>query len=223
MSDEHHGYPRHFGHECGIDLEPFQKRIARAIAGPEPEPLVTMPRGGGKTALTALIALHHLVTVPDAAIYVAAASRQQASLLFEYADRYARRLEHPNLVHRHLELRWCDDPDQPKVASRRLEVRAADARVAGTQVAICNVVRLDHFFALNRFAAPRAILPVRRDDHPLFAQRVPAFFPDGGSTRELFRRRNFVVGHPVTLHICAALFQSLLTLSQNLVAINTSV
>jgi hypothetical protein len=31
-------------------------------------------------------------------------------------------------VHRHLELRWCDDPDEPKVHSRKLEVRAADAR-----------------------------------------------------------------------------------------------
>jgi phage terminase large subunit-like protein len=117
-----------FAEECGLHLESFQKRIVGAIAGPEPEILITMPRGGGKTSLTALVALHHLITVPGAAIYVAAASRQQASLLFEYADRYARALEHPNIVHRHLELRWCDDPDEPKVHSRKLEVRAADAR-----------------------------------------------------------------------------------------------
>jgi phage terminase large subunit-like protein len=76
-----------FAAACGVTLEPFQKRIVRAVAGPEPEILVTMPRGGGKTSLTALIVLHHLITVPGAAIYVAAASRQQASLLFEYADR----------------------------------------------------------------------------------------------------------------------------------------
>src|SRR4051812_46034935 len=81
-----------FAADCGLALEPFQKRIAKAIAGPEREVVVLLPRGNSKTSLTALLALRHLVTVEDAKVYVAASSLQQASLLFEYAERYARNL-----------------------------------------------------------------------------------------------------------------------------------
>ena len=71
--------------------------------------------------------LHHLMTVERAAVYCAASSREQARVLFEYAGAFARRLDHPNVVHRHLELRWCDDPGEPKVFTRHLRVLAADA------------------------------------------------------------------------------------------------
>ena len=53
----------------------------------------------------AAIALHHLITVPSAAVYCAAASREQARILFEAAAMFARELDHPNIVVRHLELR----------------------------------------------------------------------------------------------------------------------
>jgi phage terminase large subunit-like protein len=112
---------------CGLTLEPFQRRIARAVAGPEPEFVALLPRGQGKTHLLAAIALNHLVTVESAAIYAAAASREQARILFEAADRYARKLGHPQIVHRHLELRFCPDPSEPRVFTRHLRVLAADA------------------------------------------------------------------------------------------------
>jgi phage terminase large subunit-like protein len=52
------------------------------------------------------MAVHHLVTVPKAAIYVAAASRDQASIIYQYARDFA---THPSvaerIVVRHLELR----------------------------------------------------------------------------------------------------------------------
>ena len=40
---------------------------------------------------------------------------------------FARKLEHPNIVVRHLELRYCDDPSEPNVFTRHLRVLAADA------------------------------------------------------------------------------------------------
>ncbi len=98
---------------AGLDLEPFQRRIARAALGPERELLVLLPRGNGKTCLQALVALHHLLTVDDAEVFCCASSRDQARILFQYAAKFARAIDHPNLVHRHLELRWCPDPDDP--------------------------------------------------------------------------------------------------------------
>jgi phage terminase large subunit-like protein len=116
-----------FAKYCGVELEPFQRRITAAAAGPERELAVLIPRGNGKTMLSALIALHHLVTVESAQVYCAAASREQARILFEYAERFARALGHPNVVHRHHELRWCPDPADPKAFDRHLRVLAADA------------------------------------------------------------------------------------------------
>lgn len=111
----------------GLQLEPFQKRIVKAADGPEHELVVLLPRGQGKTTLMASLALHHLLTVEGAAVYCAASSREQARILFESAARFARELDHPNLVVRHLELRYCPDPDEPKVFTRHLRVLAADA------------------------------------------------------------------------------------------------
>ena len=111
----------------GLDLEPFQRRIAAAANGPERELAVLIPRGNGKTTLLAAIALHHLVTVERAEVYCAAASREQARVLYEQAARFARELEHPNLIGRHLEIRWCPDPSTPTVFDRHLRVLAADA------------------------------------------------------------------------------------------------
>ena len=97
-----------FAAACGVTLEPFQVRVARAVAGEQREVVVLLPRGQGKTHLLALVALHHLVTVGDAAVYCAASSREQARILFEAAAGYARVLGEERIVNRHLELRWCE-------------------------------------------------------------------------------------------------------------------
>ena len=112
----------------GITLEPFQLRILRAAAGPEREKLFLLPRGSGKTTMAALDAVAHFVTVPDAKVYVAASSEQQANLLFTAALEFARELDDGHLVPRYNHLRWCPDPDNPKYWTRTLEVRAADWR-----------------------------------------------------------------------------------------------
>jgi phage terminase large subunit-like protein len=103
------------------------QRIAKAAAGPEREFVALLPRGQGKTTLLAAIALHHLITVENAAVYCAASSREQARILYEAAAAFARRYEDEHVIVRHLELRWCDEPDEPKVFSRHLRVLAADA------------------------------------------------------------------------------------------------
>jgi phage terminase large subunit-like protein len=111
----------------GFEPEAFQRKIARAALGPERELLILLPRGNGKTSLQALVALHHLLTVGDAEIFCCASSRDQARILFQYAQRFARELDHDNIVHRHLELRHCPDPSEPKVFDRFLRVLPAEA------------------------------------------------------------------------------------------------
>src|SRR4051812_33380604 len=98
-----------FAEDCGLELESFQRRVLRAVASGTREVAVLLPRGNGKTSLMALVAVHHLVTVPDARVVIAAASRDQATNLFDYAQRFARALGDPHVVHRYLELRWYDD------------------------------------------------------------------------------------------------------------------
>jgi len=52
-----------FAEQVGLRLEPFQKKIAKAAAGPERELVVLLPRGQGKTTLLAALAVHHLLTM----------------------------------------------------------------------------------------------------------------------------------------------------------------
>ena len=94
----------------GLDLEPFQRKIARAYFDGERELLVMLPRGNGKTTLVAAIALHHLLTHPEPAVYAGAASVAQARILFEAARDLSRKL---------------DDADE-QVVVRSLELRRAD-------------------------------------------------------------------------------------------------
>ena len=75
----------------------------------------------------AALALHHLVATDGAEVYVAASARSQARILFEAAVQFALRLEDERVVIRHLELRWCQNPDEPRRFDRFLRVLASDA------------------------------------------------------------------------------------------------
>jgi Phage Terminase len=110
----------------GYRLEAFQRKIARAVLGPERECLILLPRGNAKTTLTALVALHHLLSTEGAKVYFVAASVPQARIAFEAAADFARRLGHDNVVFRHLQLRWCEDPDEPTVFTRHMRVLGAE-------------------------------------------------------------------------------------------------
>jgi phage terminase large subunit-like protein len=176
----------------GLDLEPFQRRIVKAALGPERELLVLIARGNGKTSLQALVALHNLTTVEDAEIYCCASSRDQAKILFQYAARYARALDHPNVVHRHLELRWCPDPDEPKVYTRFLRVLPAEApRLYGLTPSL---MFLDEIQALDRddvYVALSSALHKRRD-----AKLIIVSTAGQGAESPLGRLRQRALGLP---------------------------
>jgi phage terminase large subunit-like protein len=107
---------RRFCEHVGYPLEPFQRKIAAACYAPERETLILLPRGNGKTTLMAAIAVHHLLAVPNPAVYVAASARDQAAILYESARGFASAVD--GIVLRHLELR---------VPGGHLRVLASDA------------------------------------------------------------------------------------------------
>src|SRR5215211_4917037 len=83
---------------CGLRLEPFQHEIVREVFSDRRELLVLLPRGNGKTTLMAAVGVFSLLSTPEPAIYVCAASRDQARLLFDTAKRMVR--GHPDLERR---------------------------------------------------------------------------------------------------------------------------
>lgn len=109
-----------FAAAVGLALEAFQREIAALVLEGPSETLVLVARGNGKSRLVGTLAVHHLLTVPRASVYLAASSREQAAVVFAYARDVA---EHPalagTLVVRHLELRAAD--------GGRLRVLASDA------------------------------------------------------------------------------------------------
>jgi phage terminase large subunit-like protein len=80
-----------------LHLEDFQRLILREYFAGTRELLVLVPRGNGKTTLAAALSLYSLCTSDRPAIYCAAASRDQARLLFDQAKRFA---SHPLLADR---------------------------------------------------------------------------------------------------------------------------
>ena len=97
-----------FAKQVEVNLEPFQRRIARTVLDND-ESLILISRGNGKSFLIGLLAVHHLLTTDRAAIYLAAASREQARIVYEYARDFAL---HDSVAEqitvRHLELRAPD-------------------------------------------------------------------------------------------------------------------
>jgi phage terminase large subunit-like protein len=93
--------------DLGEELQPHQRRIARAVIdGDAREIGVCVARGNDKTTTAALIGLHYLVTTPAASVTIGAASRDQARIAYERMRGFA---AHPTLegrvTIRHLELR----------------------------------------------------------------------------------------------------------------------
>ena len=75
----------------GLELEPFQIKIAREMFSDRREALILLPRGNGKSTLLAAIALWHLLSASDPRIAIGAASREQAATLFDSARTMATR------------------------------------------------------------------------------------------------------------------------------------
>ena len=66
-------------------LEDWQLRVLADHFGGAVEEVVLLPKGQGKTTLFAALTIWSLLTTPDARIYMAAASRDQASLMYQHA------------------------------------------------------------------------------------------------------------------------------------------
>jgi phage terminase large subunit-like protein len=81
-----------------LALEGFQREIVEAVFSGRRELLALLPRGNGKTTLFAALALFHLLTTEAPAAYIGAASRDQASLLFDIARGMVGR--HPEIERR---------------------------------------------------------------------------------------------------------------------------
>jgi phage terminase large subunit-like protein len=72
-------------------LERFQREMLSDYFGGATESLILISKKNGKSTLLAAIALHHLVTTPGAECVIAAASRDQATILYDQAAGFVRR------------------------------------------------------------------------------------------------------------------------------------
>lgn len=110
----------------GLDLEPFQRRIGRALISDVEEVVVLLPRGNGKTTLIAAFALWHLIETPDARVNFTASTREQASIAYEAAVAFAHRLGDDRLHPTRRELHFRPDPRSRRF-TRFMRVRPGDA------------------------------------------------------------------------------------------------
>src|SRR3990172_7556491 len=72
-------------------LERVPRTMLRDFFAGATETVIIVGKKNGKSSLLAALALFHLVTTPDAECVVAAASRDQAGILFDQAGGYVRR------------------------------------------------------------------------------------------------------------------------------------
>ena len=72
-------------------LQPFQRVILADYFAGVVETLILLPKKNGKSTLLAALALYHLTTEDDAECLIAAASRDQATILYDQAAGFVRR------------------------------------------------------------------------------------------------------------------------------------
>lgn len=146
-----------FARLVGIEIEPFQKLILRELFSDRQEIVALLPRGNGKTGLMAVVAIHHLLTHPEPAVYCAAASRDQAKILWEEARKLA--LRNPavaaRITFRHNELR---------VKNGFMRMLAADApKVHGLAPTLCFVDELHAHANPHLYVALKTALSKKAD------------------------------------------------------------
>jgi phage terminase large subunit-like protein len=74
-----------------MELEPFQRQLLADYFDGVRETLVLLSKKNGKTTLLAALALYHLIVTPDAECVLGAASRDQATILYDQAVGFIRR------------------------------------------------------------------------------------------------------------------------------------
>jgi phage terminase large subunit-like protein len=108
-------------------LEAFQERMLADYFDGCRETVILIPKKCGKTTLLSAVAIWHLLATPDAACYVAAASREQASILYDAACGFVSRspaLREQLIVRRGYRELWTSDK------RGKLKVLASDVDTA---------------------------------------------------------------------------------------------
>lgn len=144
-----------FASAVGLRLEPFQRMILGEIFKGRRELLCLLPRGNGKTTLFSAVALFHLITTAEPAVYCAAAGRDQARLLFESAR---------NMAARHPEIDRLVTPryNELRVPGGFLRVLSSDApRAHGLQPTLALVDELHAHQSSDLYVALRTALGKR--------------------------------------------------------------
>lgn len=72
-------------------LEPFQRDMLAPYFDGTNETLILIPKKNGKSTLLGALALYHLISTPDAECVIGAASRDQATILYDQAAGFVRR------------------------------------------------------------------------------------------------------------------------------------
>lgn len=108
-------------------LEPFQREIVGDYFAGANEVLVLIPKKNGKSTLLAALALYHLITTPDAECVIGAASRDQATILYDQAAGFVRRT--PGLAER-VDIKRGYREARNRRDSGRIRVLAADVDTA---------------------------------------------------------------------------------------------
>lgn len=127
-ASELHAFERFCSHlllEDGrrMTFEPFQAAMLRDYFEGTTETLILIPKKNGKTTLLAALGLFHLITTPDAECVVAAASRDQATIMYDQAAGFVRRT--PGLLDR-IDVKRGYREMRARRDSGRLRVLAAD-------------------------------------------------------------------------------------------------
>jgi phage terminase large subunit-like protein len=110
-----------------LELYPEQRVMLRDYFEGAQESLILIPKKNGKTTLLAALGLFHLMVTDDAACYIGAASRDQATILFEQAVGYIRRCP---WLQNYVEIKVGFREIRSLLDSGRLRVLASDANTA---------------------------------------------------------------------------------------------
>ena len=108
-------------------LLPFQRTMLRDYFDGATESLILVPKKNSKSTTLAALSLFHLVTTPDAECVIAAASRDQATILYDQAAGFVRRSEGMQL---RVDVKRGYREIRSRRGSGRIRVLAADVDTA---------------------------------------------------------------------------------------------
>lgn len=110
-----------------MTLYPFERDMLAEYFAGAIETLIVIPKKNGKSTLLSALGLFHLIVIDDAECLIGAASRDQATILYDQAAGFVRRS--PGLVD-HVDVKRGYREMRTRVDSGRIRVLAADVDTA---------------------------------------------------------------------------------------------